>query len=38
MREPMRVRASWISDAEIARIAAIYARQNEEWTGLDKAA
>ncbi len=38
MREPMRVRASWISDAEIARIAAIYARQNEEWTGLDQAA
>jgi S-DNA-T family DNA segregation ATPase FtsK/SpoIIIE len=37
-REPMRVRASWISDTEIARIAAIYARQNEEWTGLDKAA
>jgi DNA segregation ATPase FtsK/SpoIIIE, S-DNA-T family len=38
VREPMRVRASWISDGEIARIAAIYARQNEEWTGLDQAA
>jgi DNA segregation ATPase FtsK/SpoIIIE, S-DNA-T family len=38
MREPMRVRASWISDREIARIAAIYARENEEWTGLDQAA
>jgi len=38
LREPVRVRASWISDSEIARIAAIYARQNEEWTGLDQAA
>jgi S-DNA-T family DNA segregation ATPase FtsK/SpoIIIE len=38
MREPVRVRASWISDSEIARIAAIYARANEEWTGLDQAA
>ena len=37
-REPIRVRASWISDAEIARIAAFYARENEEWTGLDEAA
>jgi hypothetical protein len=38
MREPMRVRASWISDGEIARIAAISARQAEDWTGLDEAA
>lgn len=38
MLEPIRVRASWISDAEIARIAAFYARQNEGWTGLDEAA
>ena len=37
-REPMRVQASWVSDGEIARIAAFYARQHEEWTAVDEAA
>jgi S-DNA-T family DNA segregation ATPase FtsK/SpoIIIE len=38
VREPVRVRASWISDAEIKRIAAMYARDDEEWTGISRAA
>jgi S-DNA-T family DNA segregation ATPase FtsK/SpoIIIE len=38
VREPVRVRASWISDAEIKRIAAMYARDDEEWTGTSRAA
>jgi DNA segregation ATPase FtsK/SpoIIIE, S-DNA-T family len=38
IREPVRVRASWISDAEIRRIAAMYARDDEEWTGISRAA
>lgn len=38
IREPVRVRASWISDNEITRIAAMYARDDEEWTDLPRAA
>jgi S-DNA-T family DNA segregation ATPase FtsK/SpoIIIE len=38
VRAPVRVRASWISDAEINRIAAMYARDDEEWTGTSRAA
>lgn len=38
IREPVRVRASWITDAEIRRIAREFACDDQEWTDLMRAA